>query len=155
MYGSLYFHHPLERCFKSDYSWTPLLLESPMTLLSDSDVDPTEDASLLLLSFMEGAVEEPFGNDADRLDGDDIFFATIATNATNAHEATTIIAMFLELFLGSIKDDTLPVVLLLLSVSEVTVELEVVAFTPGLEINSETGDIVNVGSMLNLRHRNP
>ena len=130
-------------------------MEFPIKLLpvSDSDVDPTDDASLLLLlllSFIEVAAlnAAAFGSNVeDRFDfGDDVIFATTnATNATNAHDPTTIIAIFLELFLVSIKEFALPVVLLVLSLSDVTVELGVASVTVGVETGDSSGGMVGGG----------
>ena len=122
------------------------MLEFAIKLISDSDDDPTDDTSLLLLSLIEVVAEAAFGSDVDRFDGDDTFFATTATNATNAHEATNIIAKFLELFFVSASEFTLPVVLIVLSLSEVTVELESVSLVVGLGPSDGIEEIVNVGS---------
>ena len=82
--------------------------------------------------------EAPFGRDDDLFEGHvDIFFATIATNATRAHEATTIMAIFFDVFVVSIGEITLPVLLVITSSSDVMVSL-----TAGLETGAETGRIV-------------
>jgi hypothetical protein len=118
--------------------------EFPIKFIPDTDADPTEDASLLLLlSLIEVVVVEvPFGSDDDLFERDDeIFFATIAANATIAHEATTIMAIFFDDFVASIGVVTLPVLLVVTSSSDAMVELVVVSLTTILE----TGGIMNDG----------
>lgn len=119
--------------------------------IPDSDVDPTDDTSLLLLSLIDVVVvvaaEAPLGSEDDLFedDDDDTFFAAIATNATKAHVATTIMAIFLELFVVSIGAVALPVLLVLMPSSDEPVELVVVSLKVGLETGDDIGVIVDDG----------
>jgi hypothetical protein len=133
-----------------------LLCVFPIKFIPETEVDPTDDTSLLLLllSLIEAViVAAPFGNDDDRFeDDDDIFFATIATSATMAHEATTIMAIFLDVLAESTGVITLPVLLAAAAMasSDATVVLViVVSLTAGLDVGAETGDSVNDGETVN------
>jgi hypothetical protein len=101
---------------------------------------------LLLLSLIELAADAaPLVGKEDRFDFD-IFFATIATSATNVQDATTINAIFLEPFSVSTGVVTLPVAVTLtvLFLSDVTVE-----FVAGLNVG--TFDMVGTIEMVGTR----